>query len=327
MISKLSVLNGKPQVSAVIPLYNAASYVGAAIESVLAQTYPIQEIIVIDDGSTDDPQAALAPYEDKLRYVRIENSGAAHARNLGVSLARSPLIAFLDADDVWVPQKIEKQVARFKALNCALVYCGRHHIDAEGTALAPFDQCEFPQGAILEKLIEVNHISSTSLVLLRKDVFDALGGFNESELLKVSEDFELWCRIAARHPIGAVAEPLIQYRLHEGNSSASTVNSYRGKIAALEFLRNDLLTEGLMDGEIQRTLTARERFTHEHYAWGLLQGQRYADARNAAKALAAFEGEIPLVLWALRWLPSWIVGCAHESKRFASRVLPKQRKA
>src|SRR5436190_9018266 len=117
-------------VSVVIPTYNYARYLGAAIDSALQQTHAPLEVIVVDDGSTDDTPRLLDGYGDRIRVIRQKNSGVAAARNAGVREARGELIAFLDSDDLWKPRKLELQIARFEAdPGLGLVHCGAETLD------------------------------------------------------------------------------------------------------------------------------------------------------------------------------------------------------
>ncbi|HCA58980.1 MAG TPA: hypothetical protein DEP46_13490, partial [Blastocatellia bacterium] len=127
----------KPLVSAIIPNYNYARYVGEAVESALGQTYPNIEVIVVDDGSTDNSLEVLEQYRDRIKIIAQKNSGVCVARNRGVAESEGEYIAFLDADDVWLPEKIEKQVEKFASgKDLGLVHVGVIDIDASGDELA-----------------------------------------------------------------------------------------------------------------------------------------------------------------------------------------------
>src|SRR5258706_11646315 len=125
-----------PRVSVIIPNYNYAHYLTQSLDSVLAQTYPEVEIIVVDDGSTDDSETILRSYGDRIRWIKQKNQGVSAARNLGVHETQGELVAFLDPDDLWLPAKLEWQVRRFlDDAELALVHCGVEVIDATGTHL------------------------------------------------------------------------------------------------------------------------------------------------------------------------------------------------
>lgn len=305
------------RVSVVIPLFNAARYIGQAIDSALAQSTPVHEIIVVDDGSTDSPEKALAGYKDKIRYVKTENRGAAHARNIGIAEARGEYIAFLDADDVWEREKIEKQLNALHSKDAALVYCGRVDVDAQGSPLEEFEQSEFPQGEIFTQLIKTNHISTSSVVLVRKEVVQALGGFKELQGLKVSEDFELWCRIALRHTIAAVPERLVRYRLHETNISSNIKESYEGKITALGELAAECARVKSPEKAIVLLQCIHKKIADvrlNHAMW-LMREREYEKARNAVALFQSLnQGPLPLKLLLVKWLPDGLLSALHTLK-------------
>jgi glycosyltransferase involved in cell wall biosynthesis len=223
-----------PVVSVIIPAYNAGSTITAALQSVFAQTYHDYEIIVVDDGSTDDTAQRVAEFAPDVQYVCQENAGPAAARNDGVRCASGRLLAFLDADDVWLPRKLERQVSYFARFpetgllhSAALVNrapVATLHDMADSlpldTAIGPPRQ-QF--GDIFHGAMEIN----TLTVMVRKDVFNAVGGFDERRELHV-EDWDLWLRIAATHPIGYLGHPLAVHR-PGGSMSSAVEKTFRGQ--------------------------------------------------------------------------------------------------
>jgi glycosyltransferase involved in cell wall biosynthesis len=215
-----------PPVSVVIPAYNRAATIRAAIESVLRQTWTDFELIVVDDGSTDGTLAAAAAVEDpRLRLVPApRNLGAAGARNLGVAEARGRWIAFQDSDDEWLPGKLEKQMARLTAPGAAYVgaYCGLLTLggldDRAGERIrlryVPDPSVAEADGAILTTLLRGNVISTQTLVV-RRDLFLELGGFDEATT--PIEDWDFVIRLAGRGPIAFVDEPLVHQRFSENS--------------------------------------------------------------------------------------------------------------
>lgn len=204
--------NRSPKVSVIIPTYNRAHYITEAIESVLAQTYSHFEIIVIDDGSTDDTREILKKYTDKMKYLYQPNQGVAVARNRGLREARGEYVAFLDSDDCWVAEKLEKQVAYLNehpevAVVCAEVFlidsagCVLRHLRHDPTLPLTFDNL-FDQSLV--------HVPTT---LVRKRCVEAVGGFDPS--LRTSQDYDLWLRMSHRWPFHYMDEPLAKYRVHE----------------------------------------------------------------------------------------------------------------
>jgi glycosyltransferase involved in cell wall biosynthesis len=202
-------------VSVIIPAYNAEAFVADTVNSVLNQTYQDLEIIVVDDGSKDGTLAALEPFGNRVRVHQQKNGGVARARNTGVSLAKGSWIAFLDADDLWLPEKLERQMAITSA---PMSYTDRLNIGARGPL--PEVQSDItPMHAgdvFLPLLREGNFITNTSVVI-RRELFEKLGGFYTG--LNGTEDWDLWIRVAERNEIGFVPEPLVKYRFHNGSIS------------------------------------------------------------------------------------------------------------
>ncbi len=192
-------------VTAIIPTYNRAGMVGEAVASVLAQTFADLELVVVDDGSTDDTAGALSRFDDpRLAVRRTPNRGVAAARNLGIRLARGRLVAFLDSDDVWLPEKLARQVAFMEHTGHAAsqtqetwirrgrrVNPRRVHLKRDG---------DFFQSALALCLV------SPSSAMVRREFLDRLGGFDES--LLACEDYDLWLRMLLRGPIGLLDQEL-----------------------------------------------------------------------------------------------------------------------
>jgi glycosyltransferase involved in cell wall biosynthesis len=203
-------------VSVIIPTYNRAHFVGLSIDSALQQTHPPLEVIVVDDGSTDDTAAALASYADRIRVFRQPNSGAPSARNLGAANASGDYLAFLDSDDLWYPEKLERQLQRFDAEpELGLVHCGMESFDdATGRVLEV--NVDGAEGWVAEQMLHFDKIvvfAGSSLLIPRR-VFQEVGGFDVR--LPPSEDWDLCYRIASRYKVGFVAGPYVRYRQHPG---------------------------------------------------------------------------------------------------------------
>ncbi len=228
-----------PSVSVIIPTFNRKCLIIETIESVLAQTFGDFEIIVVDNGGTDDTASVIEQFNDsRIRYHWQEPTGRpAPPRNKGLQMARGKYIGFLDSDDLWIENKLESQLAMFEN-NPALkwVYCkvaGFDHVT--GNVKESNSGEVYYEGDVCHQLIRHNFIPSAS-PLIRKTVFNVVGEFNENPILFAREDWELWLRIAAIYPIGFVSEVLAKYRIH---SDAISMNSkymlkkYYGRIAAI----------------------------------------------------------------------------------------------
>jgi glycosyltransferase involved in cell wall biosynthesis len=206
-------------VSAVIPVYNGGAFVGEAINSVLNQTYPPVECLVIDDGSTDSTPEIVAGFGDAVFHVRQERRGVSAARNRGAKLARGDLLAFLDHDDTWFTIKLERQVAALEvAEDATMALCAMQVVDAGGNVLGmkrlrPRD--DLITGMLLIDGTETVSCSSTGVV--RRDAFLDLGGFDVA--LGMSADWDLLLRTLLHSGVEYVDEPLVNYRVHDSNMS------------------------------------------------------------------------------------------------------------
>ena len=195
----------KPLVSVVIPTYNYGRFVCEAVDSALAQTWPNLEVIVVDDGSTDDTKERLKPYGNRIRYIYQENRGLSGARNTGIREAAGDHVAFLDSDDLWTPKKIEAQMELVAAQNFEAVVCVPGNNTRTGAAYS-FEDCFFVSPGF------------GSTALLKRDVFDEIGGFDET--LKSVEDRDMMLRITSTgRQLGIVAGDYVQIRSHGENMS------------------------------------------------------------------------------------------------------------
>lgn len=215
-------------VSVIIPAYNAEKYIAETIESVLRQSYQDYEIIVVDDGSTDKTRSILESYTDRVRYFYKENGGPASARNLGIKHARGEYIALLDADDIWLPQKLEKQIEVFeKSPDIGLVHSGSIVFDDKNInpERIRFKDERYCSGDVFPYLFICNFIGN-STVVLRKTCFDAVGLFDESPGFFGTEDYDMWLRISYRYAVEFIPTPLIKYREHANQISRNFEKAY-----------------------------------------------------------------------------------------------------
>ena len=208
-----------PRVSVIIPTYNRKDLVQLTIDSALAQTFTDSEIIVVDDGSTDNTREALASrYGNKICYEYQTNQGESAARNRALQLAQGEFIALLDSDDLWLPDKIEKEVARLDAeLQAGMVFCQAWLIDGDSQRLAeqPEGLGLTPNDLSLDKMVFVNQIGGPSTTLIRRSTLDAVGGFDGE--IRFGEDWDVWLQmLVRRYPIAFIPEPLTCIRRHRG---------------------------------------------------------------------------------------------------------------
>jgi glycosyltransferase involved in cell wall biosynthesis len=199
-------------VSVVVGVYNSARWVREALDSVLAQTHPVSEVLVVDDGSTDETPDIVSSYGGIVRYIQEQHRGRPH-RNRGIRAAGGEVIAFLDGDDIWAPRKIELQLACLESKGMAWVTCDAEWMQDDTRAIVRNSNAPIQEGDILEPLILNNFVVASTAVVARS-VFDTVGLFNESPEVAAVEDWELWLRIAARYPLGYVRQKLCTLRLH-----------------------------------------------------------------------------------------------------------------
>ena len=204
-----------PNVSVIIPAYNAEAYIAETVQSALDQTYRDFEIIVVDDGSTDRTAECLEPFGDKVRVLRQPNGGVAQARNNGVKASSGAWLAFLDADDLWLPRKIERQLAFSTA---PMTFTDRYNFGARGPVPELQSEATPMKGGdlFLPLLLEGNFITLSS-VMLRRDRFDRVGGFYTG--LAGTADWDMWIRVAEQDEVGFLPEPLVRYRFHSEGMS------------------------------------------------------------------------------------------------------------
>ena len=214
-----------PAISVVIPSYNCAHYVTQAVDSALAQSVPVDEIIVVDNGSSDDTPQVLARYGDRVRYAFQPNRGISNARNRGISMARGELIAFLDADDVWLPEKLEKQLQCLAANpEAGLVHTDILHWDDRTGELQHRPQGRERFVGRCKREFFWHCRVHTSSVLVTRRCLEAVGSFDESIPGGYAEDLDLFQRIARQFALAFVPEPLVHYRQHDHNA---TLNALR----------------------------------------------------------------------------------------------------
>jgi glycosyltransferase involved in cell wall biosynthesis len=212
-------MTDNPVVSVIIPAYNAAWCIRRALDSVLAQTFTDFELIVVNDGSRDETLAVIAEYGDAVRVVDKANGGLSSARNAGVRAARGNYVAFLDADDWWLPEKLQRQVALMQS-DASLGFCSTaaRVEDPDGKELNIW-ACPRWSGPLLEHLFRENAAvaGSGSGVLVKRDVLMQVGDFDES--LRSLEDIDMWMRLAAVASYGCIPEPLTVLLKHPDSMS------------------------------------------------------------------------------------------------------------
>lgn len=222
-----------PKVSVIIPCYNAMKFLPKTVNSVLEQTYQNFEIIIVNDGSTDNIEQWVSTLEDqRVHLVSQVNQGQSAARNTGIKHSSGEYIAFLDSDDLWNPQKIEKQVYLLDANpQVGLVYSWVSLIDEWEQPLGKvWETCE--EGNVWSKLIEGNIIACGSVPMIRSSCIDVIGLFQKFSF--ACEDWDFWLRIAAHYPFKVVKQILVYYRASSGSMSRSQSDGLDKKLQEMD---------------------------------------------------------------------------------------------
>lgn len=235
-----------PLASVVVPAFNASPYIERTLRSAMSQTYASLEIIVVDDGSTDDTACLVeraAMQDGRIRLIRTENRGVAAARNTGLDAAHGAYVAFLDADDLWHPTKIEKQVEALERLpsHWAAAYVLHHFINLEDEIVGP-GPSHLARGYIFARHLTFKYVGNGSALLVRRQAALDIGGFDSAYAaagIGGCEDLDFELRLAARYRIECVPERLLGYRKHPGSMSSDHVKMAH---ALAEVIRRSLAT-------------------------------------------------------------------------------------
>ena len=224
----------RPLVSVIIPTFNRAHRISPSLESALQQTLTDYEIIVVDDGSTDNTREFLSRrFGDSIRYIsKAKNEGLARARNTGIEASRGKYIALLDDDDLWLPEKLALQVDRAqKNPSLGLVYCGAYKVNEAGAVLEQIKPAK--RGTIFEDMLYRNYLlGPASIALMTRDVLHKTGCFDEN--LCPCADWDMWIRLARCAEVDFVEEPLVHYVLHDNNMHNDLARMEKDTFAILD---------------------------------------------------------------------------------------------
>lgn len=295
--------NVRANVSVVIPAYNSANTIINTLQSVVNQTVPIDEIIVVDDGSRDDTVAVIQRHFPQVRVISQENAGPAAARNHGIRESRNQWVALLDADDSWLPHKIERQLQEIGD-DVALIHSHTVGDHPKNTQPLNFDV-----------LWEHNYIG-TSTVLLNKTVFDEVGGFNERRDLIGAEDYYLWLRMAATGKrIVTVNEDLSWYTPAEGNLSGQVHRVLKAELLHIDIWQDEF-------GLDAARADAKRAAVLDEYARSLFWLRDLKGARKAFGSLMKF-GFSPTALgfWMATFLPVSLLNLGRKTTQTKNEAL------
>jgi len=285
----------RPIVSVIIPTYNRAHLVGRAIRSVLNQTYQDFEIIVVDDGSTDNTEEVVKSFNDpRIRYIRHEkNRGGSAARNTGIRAARGEYIAFLDSDDEWLPKKLEKQLQKFSQVGkqVAAIYVATEWRESQGEKTVRVFVPRFRgfRGRIFEYLLMKNVVGSCTHVMVRKACLEEVGLFDER--LPARQDIDLWIRLAKKYEFDFIPEVLSIRYLNNDRISTDSARRVQAYEMLLEKYRSD----------IER----RKKFL-AHYLYQI--GRLYLDLGNSREARKQFWRAFRVYPFAIKYFLAFVIG-------------------
>lgn len=250
-------------VSVIVPVYNRETLVSQTIDSILSQTYKDFEIIVINDGSTDESLAIIKNYEaqfpNKVRVIDQPNQGQIIARNNGIRVAKGEYIAFLDSDDLWMPRKLERQIPLFEE-GVGLVYSGVEIIDEKGSTVRVEPADASITGYIFPQLLVKNRMTGGTVVVTA-EALRRVGLFSSD--FQAAENWDLWLRICKTYRACTVADPLTKYRIHSSNMSSDAQLMIRAKLQIME-KHSDI---GSQDSQIARF--SRLAYADYHYRKGI----------------------------------------------------------
>lgn len=278
--------NLNPVVSIIIPTFNRDKFIGAAVESILEQTYQDFEIIIVDDGSTDRTAEVIRLFPaDKLIYIYQTNCGRSNARNYALSIARGRYIAFLDSDDLYLPGKLELQVNYMtEHPEVDMIYTSAYCMDENGNSINHHYDAKV-SGRIYKDIAFFVPVTITlPTVMVRRKVFDKVGGFDEK--MERFEDTDMWRRISKHFFIGAIAESTCKLRTHRDNSLIS--QDPQKIVKAVDYYASKIFRDDADVGII--TLRKGVSTLYQYYGYALLTQSKWASLGRALlyKALACW---------------------------------------
>lgn len=301
-----------PLVSAIVPAFNAERYVGEAIDSILAQSYPNIEILVVDNASTDNTAAIIKRYGERVTYLHQAKKGPAAARNQGLMQSRGDFIAFLDADDLWLPEKTERQI-RYLVDHPEVGVCYSHYefIDSESRPHPFKARPQMLNGWAFEALLKLQLHVGIGTTMIRRSCIDDVGMLDEN--LITAEDTNFFIRLAKNYQFGYLRGPVARYRIHQ-DSLTKTDGVRRGTFKSLDYL-----VDRYSELHPSRSSLMAEAYAVRHLARGKRGFYRgdYADARQHARKAIKYKPSLGSAWFylALSSLPPALVNLFRRSKR------------
>jgi glycosyltransferase involved in cell wall biosynthesis len=271
-----------PLVSVIIPTYNRAWILKEAIDSVLSQTFEDYELIVVDDGSTDDTGAVIGSFNG-IEFITQANRGVSAARNRGIEAASGTYLAFLDSDDLWLPEKLESQMAFFDAHPEAMICQTQEIWIRNGRRINPKRRHQKASGMFFERSLELCLVSP-SAVVIKRDLLREVGQFDGE--LPACEDYDLWLRIGARYPVFLVDKPLVIKRGGHADQLSASRRLDKYRIQSLKkILESDILSK-----EQHKAAVSMLQKKCEIYANGCEKRGRTKETEYYRKLVEAYGG-------------------------------------
>jgi glycosyltransferase involved in cell wall biosynthesis len=293
------MIDGGPAVSVVVPAFNAAATIEETLQSIAQQTYRNLDVIVVDDGSSDDTAMLVrrhGAHDPRFRVISQPNGGVASARNAGVRASRGEFIAFIDADDLWHPTKIAKQIAALLSggPETALVYSPFRMIDSAGHVIGSPHKYGV-NGWVLHRHFHTNLVGNGSALLIRKRVLEEFGGFDpwlRSQDAEGCEDLLLQLRIAEHYRFGEVSEYLVGYRRLPGNMSSNVDQMIRSGILAVSKALSECRVPGVSASAMLK------RYEWQRLKTAVKEGRWHEGVRHMARQFSLSPGFAIAALWA-----------------------------
>lgn len=236
-------------VSVILPTYNCARFLQESVGSILSQTYHPYEIIVVDDGSTDNTKEVLQTFMPRIKYLPFEqNKGLPKARNIGIQSARGAYIAFIDADDLWFPEKLQTDIEYFtQHPDTGMLYSRHLNIDEKGAVFDGTTKNRLPSGDIFLQLFSEQNFIISSSVVARKEVFETTGLFDEQFVN--CQDWDMWLRIAFSFKVAGINKPLVKYRHnpHSLSKNRENVLKYQRQVIDKTYAAFKDATDGISE--------------------------------------------------------------------------------
>ena len=274
----------QPLVSVIIPTYNRAWVLKEAIDSVLAQEFKDFELIVVDDGSTDNTGKILGSYEQDIIVLRQSHKGVSAARNRGIAEAAGRLVAFLDSDDLWLPRKLTSQVDFFSSNPAAVINQTEEIWVRNGVRVNPKTRHHKFSGMIFERSLAMCLVSP-SAVMIKKNLFSKVGVFDEN--LPACEDYDLWLRISCRYPVHLIETPLIMKRGGHADQLSKAPGLDKFRIQALK----KIIESGQLEPDSYRAAVQNLQEKCAIFAGGCRKRGKDAEARNYEELADKYRGQ------------------------------------